>query len=106
MSPKSKWAPRCTVEEEGGGVKEVLAPAADSPVYCTQLSSLDTNLHARTKKTLGDIIKIQRVCVPLLRLLLVLIVTEPHPSAVCTHVCTGADAEAAPQHGGGKRARI
>lgn len=30
--------------------------------------------------------------------LLVLIVTEPHPSVVCIHVCIGADAEPAPQH--------
>lgn len=80
--------------------------AVDSPVYCTQHPSLDTNLHAWTKKILRDIVKMQCVCVcmPLL-CLLVLIVTEPHPSVVCSHVCTGADAEAAQQHGGSKWAQ-
>lgn len=83
--------------------------AVDSPVYCTQQPSLHINLHAWTKKILGDI-KIQcacvclSVCMPLL-CLCVLIVTEPHPSVVCSHVCIGADAERAPQHGGRKWAQ-
>lgn len=78
--------------------------AVGSPVYCTQHPSLDTNLHAWTKKILGDIIKILCVCV-CHYCLLVLIVTEPHPSVVCSHVCLGADAEPAPQHGGRKWAQ-
>lgn len=62
MSPKCKCASHCTAGQAGGG-KEVFKTAVDSPVYCTQHPSLDTNLQAWTKKILGDITKIQCVCV-------------------------------------------
>ena len=100
MSPQV----RVSFSGQAGGGKEVFTTAVYSPVYCTQHPSLDTNLDAWTKKIL--IIKIQCVCVcmPLL-CVLVLIVTEPHPSVVCSHVRTGADAEPAQQHGGSKWAQ-
>lgn len=62
----------------------------DSPVYCSQHPSQGTHRQSRTKKILGEHKKFTdpaHACLPLLSVL-VLIVTEPHPSAVCSHVCT------------------
>lgn len=57
----SVLSPYCTAGQ-AGGEREVFTTAVDSPVYCTQHPSLDTNLQAWTTKILGDIIKIQCAC--------------------------------------------
>ena len=58
----SVLSPYCTAGQ-AGGEREVFTTAVDSPVYCTQHPSLDTNLQAWTTKILGDIIKFQCACV-------------------------------------------
>lgn len=61
----------------------------DSPVYCSQHPSRGADRQAWTEKILGEHEKFTdtaHACLPLLGVL-VLIVTEPHPSVVCSHVC-------------------
>lgn len=50
MSSKCKCLPHHTTGQAGG--KKVFTTAVDSPVYCTQHSSLDTSLNTWTEKIL------------------------------------------------------
>lgn len=61
----------------------------DSPVHRSQHPSQGTNRQSWAKKILGEHKKFTVTACACLSLLggLVLIVTEPHPSVVCSHVC-------------------
>lgn len=77
------------VLKDGRRREDVFITAPDSSVYCSQHPSRGTNRQSWTQKILREHKKFTATACACPSLLggLELIVTEPHPSVVCSHVC-------------------